>query len=78
MLLRVGRARLLPLPFAFYPAWQQEVTKNDYEAKSRNRAEYGQTGPDSPERVLWPKQPRHQGEQPHPCREAASSSKSAR
>jgi hypothetical protein len=72
MLLRVGRARLLPLPFAFYPAWQQEVAKNDYEAKSRNRAEYGQTGPDSPERVLWPKQPRHQGGQPHPLPRSGS------
>jgi hypothetical protein len=66
MLSGVGRARGPPLPFAFYPSWQQQVTKNDREAKSRNRAKYGQSGLDSPERVLWPKQPRHRGEQPHP------------
>jgi hypothetical protein len=64
MLSGVGRARGPPLPFAFYPAWQQQVTKSGYEAKSRNRAEYGRSGLDSPERVLWPKQPCNQGEQP--------------
>ena len=41
MLSGVGRARGPPLPFAFYLAWQQQVTKNDREAKSRNRAKYG-------------------------------------
>jgi hypothetical protein len=44
MLSGVGRARGLPLPFAFYPAWQQQVTKNDCEAESRNRAKYGEGG----------------------------------
>jgi hypothetical protein len=72
MLSGVGRARGPPLPFAFYPAWQQQVTRNDREAKSRNRAKYSQSGLDSPERVLWPKQPRHQGELPHPLPRSGS------
>src|ERR1017187_9124324 len=55
MLSGVGRARGPPLPFPFYPPWQQQVTKIDHEAKPRNRAKYGQSGLDSPERVLWPK-----------------------
>jgi hypothetical protein len=72
MLSRVGRAQGPPLPFPFYPAWRQQVTKNDREAKSRNRAKYDQIGLDSPERVLWPKQPRHHGEQPHPLPRSGS------
>src|ERR1019366_5649804 len=72
MLLGVGRARGPPLPFPFYPAWQQWVTKNDREAKSRNRAKYGQSGLDSPERFLRPKKARHQGEQPHPLPRSGS------
>ena len=72
MLSGVGRARGPPLPFAFYPEWQQQVTKNDREAKSRNRAKYGQSGLDSPERVLWPKQPRYHGERPHPLPRSGS------
>src|ERR1039457_2940753 len=72
MLSGVGRARGPPLPFAFYPAWQQQVTKNDREAKSRNRAKYGQSELASPERILWPKQPPHQGEQPHPLPRSGS------
>src|ERR1019366_8343187 len=72
MLLGVGRARGPPLPFPFYPAWQQWVTKNDREAKSLNRAKYGQSGLDSPERFLRPKKARHQGEQPHPLPRSGS------
>src|ERR1035438_7309468 len=72
MLSGVGRAREPPLPFAFYPTWQQQVTKNDREAKSRNRAKYGESGLASPERVLWSKQPHHQGEQPHPLPRSGS------
>src|ERR1035438_10017684 len=72
MLSGVGRARGPPLPFAFYPTWQQQVTKNDREAKSRNRAKYAQSGLASPERILWPKQPPHQGEQPHPLPRSGS------
>jgi len=60
------------LAFCFYPACQQQVTKNDREAKSRNRAKYGQSELDSPERILWPKQPRHQREQPDPLPRSGS------
>ena len=72
MLSGVGRARGPPLPFVFYPAWQQRVRKNDREAKSRNRAKYGQSELDSPERVRWPKQPHYQGEQPNPLPRSGS------
>ena len=72
MLSGVGRARGPPLPFAFYPEWQQQVTKNDHEARIRNRAKYGGCALDSPERVLWPKQPSHQGKQPQPLPRSGS------
>jgi hypothetical protein len=52
MLLGIGRARGPHLPFSFYLVWQQQVAKNDREAKSPNRAKYGKSGLDSPQRIL--------------------------
>ena len=52
-----------PLPFPFYAFDRQWVTETGQGTKSQNRAKCSPDGPDSPERILGPKQPPREGEQ---------------